>query len=93
METKPKNIRSAFWIMLGLAISFTSLAHNRPVPAAQEATATPTVSTDTIVAAAEAVEDVGSTDGIMLMAVVIVMIVIIPILLRRKAWSNGKQKK
>ena len=92
MKTNSKNIRIAFWVMLGLAISFTSLALNRPLPAAQEATATPTVQTDTIVAAAEAVEDVGSTDGIMLMAVVIVLIVIIPILLRRQAWSNGKRK-
>jgi len=92
MKTKSKNIRIAFWIMLGIAIAFTILALNRPSPIAQEATATPTRQTDTIVAAAEAVEDVGSTDGIMLMAVVIVLIVIIPILLRRQAWSNGKRK-
>ena len=92
MRTKSKNIRIAFWVMLGLAISFTSLALNRPSPTAQDATATPTPQTDTIVAAADAVEDVGSTDGIMLMAVVIVLIVIIPILLRRSAWSNGKRK-
>jgi len=92
METKSKNIRIAFWVLLGIAISFTSLAFNRPMSTAQEATATPTVLTDTMAAAAEAREEVGSTDGIMLMAVVIVLIVIIPILLRRQAWSNGKRK-
>jgi len=93
MKTKSQNIRIAFWIMLGLAIAFTSLALNRPSSTAQEATATPTVIADSIDTAAEVVEDAGSTDGIMLMAVVIVLIVIIPILLRRQAWSNGKQKK
>lgn len=92
MKTNAKNIRIAFWVMLGFVIALTSLALNRPVPAFQEATATPTLQTDTIVAAAEAIEDAGSTDGIMLMAVVIVLIVIIPILLRRGAWSNGKRK-
>ena len=92
MKTKSKNIRIAFWVIFGLAIVFTSLALNRPLPMVQEATATPTLSTDVITAASDAVEDAGSTDEIMLMAVVIVLIVIIPILLRRKAWSNGKRK-
>lgn len=92
MKTKSKNIRIAFWVLLGIAIAFTSLALNRTSPMAQEATATPTVMADSIDTAAEVVEDAGSTDGIMLMAVVIVLIVIIPILLRRQAWSNGKRK-
>jgi hypothetical protein len=92
MKIKPQNIRIAFWVILGLAISFTSLALSRPQPATQNVTATPTILTESIVASAEAVEDVGSTDGIMLMAVIIVLIVIIPILLRRQAWSNGKRK-
>jgi hypothetical protein len=92
MKITPQNIRIAFWVLLGLVISFASLALSHPQPATQEVTATPTILTDSIVASAEAVEDGGSTDGIMLMAVIIVLIVIIPILLRRQAWSNGKQK-
>lgn len=91
MNTKSKNIRIAFWVVLGLAISFTSLALNRPVSLLQEGTVTPTLQPEATVAAAETVEDVGSTDGIMLMAVVIVAIVIIPILLRRQVWSNGNK--
>ena len=78
--------------MLGIAIAFTSLALNRPLPAAQESSPTPTLQADAIVPTTDVVEEVGSTDGIMLMAVVIVLIVIIPILLRWRAWSNGKQK-
>lgn len=90
MKIKSQTIRIAFWILLGVAISITSLALTRPLPG--EATATPTVLTDDIVSAAEAIEDAGSTDGIMLVAVVIVLIVIIPILLKRGSWSNGKRK-
>lgn len=92
MKIKSQTIRIAFWILLGVAISITSLALTRPLPLTGEATATPTVLTDDIVSAAEAIEDAGSTDGIMLVAVVIVLIVIIPILLKRGSWSNGKRK-
>jgi hypothetical protein len=35
-----------------------------------------------------AISRAGSTDGIMLMGVVIVMIVLLPILLRRSTWTN-----
>jgi hypothetical protein len=33
--------------------------------------------------------EVGSTDGIVLMGVVIVMIIVVPILLRRKTWADS----
>ena len=92
MKIKSQTIHIAFWVMLGIAISFTSLALTRPLPLAQDATATPTALTDTIVSVAEAQEEIGSTDGIMLVAVVIVLIIIIPILLRRGTWSNSKHK-
>jgi hypothetical protein len=36
----------------------------------------------------EAISRAGSTDGIMLMGVVIVMIVLLPILLRRSTWTK-----
>ena len=93
MKTQLQTIRLAFWIMLGTAILFTSLALNRPLPLAQDATVTPTALADGTVTSVDMRDDVGSTDGIMLMAVVIVLIVIIPILIRRQAWSNRKRKK
>ena len=92
MRIKSTNIRIAFWVLLGLVLSFTSLALNRPVPLAQVASATPTLQVDAATTEV-VVEGVGSTDGIMLMAVVIVLIVIIPILLKRQVWSNGKENK
>jgi hypothetical protein len=33
--------------------------------------------------------EVGSTDGIVLMGVVIVMIIVVPIMLRRKTWADS----
>ena len=93
MKTKSQTVRIAFWVLLGIVILVSSLALNRPLPLAQEATTTPTVPTDRVIATVEARNEVGSTDGIMLMAVVIVLIVIIPILIGRKAWSNGKGKR
>ena len=94
MKIKSQTVRVAFWVLLGVAISFTSLALSHPIQLVQEATATPTLLTAaTIVATVETRADVGSTDGIMLMGVVILLIVIIPILIRRQTWSNGKRKK
>jgi hypothetical protein len=93
MKLRTQTVRIALWVLLGIVIAFTSLALNRPASFAQEGTATPTALTDKLNARAEARDEAGSTDGIMLMAIVIVMIVIIPILIRRKAWTNGRGKR
>ena len=95
MKIQSQTMRIAFWVMLGLAILFTSLALNRTPPVAQEATATPTIQAGTTVTTVEAQDrdDAGSTDGIMIVAVLIVLIIIIPILLKRQVWANGKRRK
>ena len=94
MKIQSRTMRIAFWVMLGLTILFTSLALNRTSPVVQRATATPTIQAGTTVPAAGAQDrdDVGSTDGIMIVALLIVLIVIIPILLKRQVWANGKRK-
>jgi hypothetical protein len=92
MKTKVQTARVSFWILLGIAVLAANLALNRTSPTAQEATATTTIQTGTIVAATGTQTEAGSTDGIMFVAVVIVLIVIIPILLKRRAWENGKRK-
>jgi hypothetical protein len=38
--------------------------------------------------AVEDASEIGSTDGIVLMGVIIVLIVVVPILLQRKSWSS-----
>ena len=93
MEIKSQTIRIVFWVLLGIVILANSLALNRPLPLAQDMTVTPTAQIGTRNATGEARGDVGSTDEIMILAMVIVLIIIIPILLRRKAWSNGRSRK
>jgi len=92
MKTKDKIIRVSFWVILGIAILLTNLGLNRTGPLAQEATAIST-QTGTIVAETGTRSEAGSTDGIMLVALVIVLIVIVPILLKRQEWINGKKNK
>ncbi len=83
-----KLIRPAIVIVIGLALAFSSAAltyatqpagRDNLLPAAFFLQTTPTP---------EQVDrsEVGSTDGIAVMGFVIVAIVILPILLRRKAW-------
>jgi len=91
MRIKSHTIRIAFYVVLGLAVAFVNLALTRPAHVTQAVTATPTAFADTIISVAEAKGDIGSTDGIVLVAVLIVLIIIIPILFRRQAWSNGKR--
>lgn len=93
METKSQIVRIAFWVLLGIVILASSLALNRPLPRTQDATITSATQIGTITPEMEAREDVGSTDGIMIMALAIVLIIIIPILIRRDIWSNGKSGK
>jgi len=92
MKLNSQTIRIVFWIILGIAILLSGLGLSGPLPVALDATPTPTIISDTIISAAEARVDAGSTDGIVLIAAIIVLIVIVPILLRRQAWSNRKRK-
>jgi hypothetical protein len=93
MKTKVQTIRISFWAMLGIAILLTNLALNRTPALVQGATATPAAQTGTVVTAASTQDEAGSTDGIMIVAVAIVLIVIVPILLKRRAWENGKRNR
>ncbi|MGD8405023.1 MAG: hypothetical protein PVJ21_15280 [Anaerolineales bacterium] len=92
MRINSKTVRIAIWVLLGIALLVSNLALNRSLPSNQDATATPASQSSTMTAEAQALEEAGSTDGIMFVAVLIVLIVIIPILLRRQDWINGKRK-
>jgi len=93
MKTKMHIVRVTFWAMLGIAILLINPVLDRTLPITQESTAAPATQTGTIVAATGAQNEAGSTDGIMIVAVIIVLIVIIPILLKRQAWENGKRNR
>lgn len=93
MNTHSHPIRLVLWFLLGVALALTSLALNRPFPQAQGDAVTPAALTATSAAPAQSRADVGSTDGIVLMAVIIVLVVLAPILLRRRDWENGRRQK
>lgn len=92
MKTMPQIVRITFWVLLGIAILVSSLAINNPSPRSQDGTATPDTQISTVTADVETLSEEGSTDGLMIVAVVIVLIVIVPILLKRQVWENGKRK-
>lgn len=93
MKTNLYTVRITLWAVLGVAVLLITLAFDRTAPTAPQSTAIPSTATGTTSAEAETQDEVGSTDGIMIMAVLIVLIVIIPILLRRRAWLNGIRKR
>jgi hypothetical protein len=94
MNTHSHPTRLVLWFLLGVALALASLALNRPFPQAQGGAAvTPAALTATAPAASQARADAGSTDGIVLMAVIIVILVILPILFRHKEWENGRRQK
>jgi hypothetical protein len=93
MQSPARLIRTALWITLGVAVGLANLATNLPAEFAQTSKTIPASGTPTVESLVEAQGDVGSTDGIVLVSIFIVLIVVIPILMRRKAWSNGDKKK
>lgn len=93
MKTKTQTVRISLLVILGVAILFVNLALNRTQPMQQEATLSPATQISPTNSTSEVQDGTGSTDWIMFVAAVIVMIVIIPILLKRQAWGNGKQNR
>jgi hypothetical protein len=88
-----KIMRPALFIGTGLILALLSAALSRPVQPLEsenlsaavfflQATTTPEP---------EGVSEIGSTDGIVVMGGVIVLIVIVPIILRRKHWIESTQ--
>ncbi len=75
-------------LALSLAVSAEKLASMPQANVDLEAAAFFAQSTATPPAVGDRSE-IGSTDGIVIMGVVIVMIVVVPILLRRKSWSDS----
>jgi hypothetical protein len=82
-------------LVLGICLSFALLStgltySSRPVMQA-EPSATASIPSVTPTPRPEGVSEIGSTDGIVAMGGIIVLIVITPILLRRKQWMRPAQ--
>ena len=87
MRFLPRAIRPIVFLTIGSGLAFISAALSAPIqtqltptPLAITPTATPLVQTGSVA---------GTTDGILLIATVIVLIVIIPILWKRSEWSHA----
>ena len=73
---------------IGLLLAIVSAALSQPVFTASSLSANAAFAVKvTATSPVEQTSQIGSTDGIMLMSVIIVLIILIPILLRRKTWS------
>jgi preprotein translocase subunit SecG len=75
-------------IILFLMISTSILSQGRP--SSQEMGAAAFYVQETPTSQTEGTSEIGSTDGIVLMGVIIVLLVVVPILLQRKSWSEDK---
>ena len=94
MLIKSKIVRIIFWILVGVILTTSSLALRDSENVGQESTGTPTAVTPPATNPTPgARQELGSTDEIVLITSVIVLIIAIPILLRRQVWLNGKRKK
>lgn len=86
MNKFPRLIRSVVVVVIGLLMAVTSAAisgsgiHSQSAGSLNlQATVTPVV---------KSVSEIGSTDWITLVSVVIVLIILVPILILRKSWSK-----
>jgi CBS-domain-containing membrane protein len=73
-------------ICLGLALLSAALTHSSDVPLQAAPSATALLLQSTTTPQAQDMSEIGSTDGIVAMVGIIVLILIVPILLRRKHW-------
>jgi hypothetical protein len=83
MKSILKALRPYLIILIGSTLALASSAINLSEPVGQAATAT---ATPTLASAAKNVSEAGSTNGIVIMASIIVVIVIIPIFWKRRQW-------
>ena len=94
IHTMKKLVRPALVLGMCLSLALLSAALTYSAqPAMQgDPTATAAFPQLTITPQPEDVSEIGSTDGIVAMGGIIVLIVITPILLRRKHWTRSAQQ-
>ncbi len=81
-------LRPAALIGIGLLLALVSAALSQPDQMGTNASAAALAARATATPPAQAVSEIGSTDGIMLMSVIIVLIIVAPILWRRNTWNK-----
>jgi hypothetical protein len=88
MRTLPQSTRIIIWVFVGVILTLTAIALTIPAaPLQNSATAGAMIQAAT--PTTEVPSEVGSTDGVVLIAVVIVLVILIPILFRWKDWTTN----
>lgn len=75
-------------LLISLLLALVVAVLSQPLDADEHMGAAALIAQSTVTPPPKDVSEIGSTDGIVLLGVVIVLIVVLPILLRRKTWSK-----
>ncbi len=93
MKILSKASRPFFFIIAGIVLAFISAALGSPTLALQALTPTPLPTTLPADLTPPPDTRIGSTDGILLAAILIVLVIIIPILWHRHLWMHPPAQK
>ena len=83
-----RNLYPVLMVTTGIVLALVSAASSSNMHAAFSLPAASVVQVITPTPTAEAVSHPGSTDGIMIMSIVIVVIVLLPLIFRRSLWKK-----
>jgi len=92
MKTFSPSTRLVIWILAGFVIIITAIALTIPTFPAQNSAAAGAM-VGTVSSAQQPPSEVGSTDGIVMLAAIITLIITVPIILRWKDWNRKNKKK
>jgi hypothetical protein len=88
MKKPLHTLRPAAWIGIGLLLALASAALSQPVTLAAQAAGTPTPPPATLTPPAIDASEIGSTNGLVFVGILITLIILVPILLRWKIWAR-----
>jgi ABC-type Fe3+ transport system permease subunit len=87
MKSSPRSTRIVIWVLVGVVVIMTAIALTIPTPSTQTSDAQGTmVGADS--GTPQSPSEVGSTDGIVILAALIALIITVPIILRWKDWMR-----
>ena len=91
MKTPPRSTRIVIWVLVGVVVIMTAIALTIPTPSTQTTAIEETmVGTDS--GTPQSPSEVGSTDGIVMLAALIALIITVPIILRWRDWIRNNNK-
>jgi len=92
MKTSSRSNNIGLWILAGVVIIMTAIALTIPMSPAQNRSAAGAM-VGTVSSTPQPDSEVGSTDGIVMLAALIALIITIPIILHWKDWIRNNNNK